>query len=196
MSSAAQIDPLARALDATGALIAGVREDQWSNPTPCPEWDVRAVVNHLVFGNRMFAAILRGEPPAELASLRQMHSVDLLGDDPVAVYREAGEELQAAFSQPDVLQRVFQVPAGTVPGAVMLHLRITELLVHGWDIAQGTGQAARLPEDLAEEELTFAQGQSAPNVPRTGHPFGPVQETASDAPAIDRLAAYLGRPAS
>lgn len=193
MSSQAQIDPLTRALDATGALVAGVKDDQWSNPTPCSEWDVRAVVNHLVFGNRMFAAILRGEPPTELANLRQMHGVDHLGSDPLAAYHEAGEELQSAFSQPDVLQRLFQVPAGTVPGAVMLHLRITELLVHGWDIAQATGQPAGQPENLAEEELAFAQGQSAPDVPRTGHPFGPVQEIASDAPAIDRLAAYLGR---
>jgi uncharacterized protein (TIGR03086 family) len=76
---------------------------------------------------------------------------------------------------------------------VALHLRITEALVHGWDLAQGTGQPANFPADLAEEELAFAQGASAPNVPRTGHPFGPIQPTSDDASAIDRLAAYLGR---
>jgi uncharacterized protein (TIGR03086 family) len=76
----------------------------------------------------------------------------------------------------------------------MLHLRITELLVHGWDLARATGQPAHLPDDLAEEELAFARGPHAPDVPRTGHPFGPVQPCPDDTPAIDRLAAYLGRP--
>lgn len=191
MPTTTPIDQLARALDATAPLIAGVGSDQWSNPTPCPEWNVRTLVNHLVSGNRMFAGILRGEP---LERLRQLRESDQLGDDPAGAYREAGADLQAAFSQPHVMERIFQAPVGSVPGVVLLHLRITELLVHGWDLARATGQPARLPEDLAEEELSFAQGQQAPDVPRTGHPFGPVQPVAADAPAIDRLAAYLGRP--
>jgi uncharacterized protein (TIGR03086 family) len=151
------------------------------------------VVNHLVFGNRMFAGILRGEEPPPRESLRQMQGVDQLGDDPPGAYREAAAALLAAFSQPGVLERVVQAPVGRIPGAVALHLRITEALVHGWDLARATGQPARLPDDLAEEELAFARGTSAPDVPRTGHPFGPIQTVPDDAPAIDRLAAYLGR---
>ena len=49
------VDPagrLARAIDATGELITGVRADQWADPTPCPEWTVRSLLNHLVFGMR------------------------------------------------------------------------------------------------------------------------------------------------
>lgn len=196
MPMAAPVDRLVQALDATEALIAAVGDDQWPNPTPCPEWNVRALVNHLVFGNRMFAAILRGEPASELENLRRLHDIDQLGDNPLEAYREAGAALQAAFSQPGVLERVFQAPIGPAPGAVLLHLRITELLVHGWDLAHAIEQPARLPDDVAEEELAFASGQRAPDVPRTGHPFGPVQPVAGDALAIDRLAAYLGRPLS
>lgn len=194
MSTALSVDGLSQALDATGELIAAVKDDQWSNPTPCPGWTVRTLVNHLVSGNRMFAGILRGDPPPELENLRRMRDVDQLGDDPLKAYREAGDALLAAFSQPGVLDRVFQAPVGTVPGAVMLHLRLTEILVHGWDLAQATGQPARLPDDLAEQELVFAQSVAAPDVPRTGHPFGPAQPVAADASAINRLAAYLGRP--
>ena len=194
MSTTAPVDRLDRALNATGELIAGVKDDQWSNQTPCPEWTVHTLVNHLVFGSRLFARILHGEPPPPREQIRQMRDVDQLGDDPLGAYREAGEALKVAFSQPGVLDRVFQAPVGPAPGAVLLHLRITELLVHGWDLAHATGQPVRLPEDLAEEELAFARSVAAPDVPRTGHPFGPVQPVADDAPAIDRLAAYLGRP--
>jgi hypothetical protein len=55
---------LALALDATGQLVAGVRDEQWLDPTPCPDWNVRDLVNHIIGGNRMFAGILRGERPA------------------------------------------------------------------------------------------------------------------------------------
>lgn len=194
MPAAAPADRLARALEATGALIAAIQNDQWSNATPCSEWNVRTLVNHLVFGNRMFAGILRGEPPPPLGDLPRLRDIDQLGHDPVGAYHEAGAELQAAFSQPAVLERTFQAPIGLVPGAVLLHLRITELLVHGWDLAHATGQPARLPDDLAEEELAFARSPRAPDVPRSGHPFGPAQSIPDDAAAIDRLAAYLGRP--
>ena len=193
MSTTAPTDRLARAIDATGALIDGVKSDQWSDPTPCPEWNVRALVNHLVGGNRLFVRILSGEempPPETLARLR---GADQLGDDPASAFRESGAALLEAFSKPGVLEDVYQVPAGRVPGVAALHLRITEHLVHGWDLARATGQPARLPDDLAEEELAFARGRNAPDVPRTGQPFGPVQEVSEDAPAIDRLVAYLGR---
>lgn len=194
MPSAPPVDRLARALDATDALIVGVRDDQWSNPTPCPKWNVRTLVNHLVVGNLMFARILSGE---RLEDLRRLRAIDHLGDDLSRVYRESGRTLQAAFSQSGVLERVIQVPVGTVratvAGTVALDLRITDLLVHGWDLARATRQPARLPEDLAEEELAFARGESAPDVPRTGQPFGPAQSIFDDAAAIDQLAAYLGR---
>lgn len=194
MTTPAPLDHLARAFDATDVLIAGIRDGQWSHPTPCPDWNVRALVNHLVAGNRTFAAIVRGEPPLPLERIRQMHGVDQLGDNPAGAYRETRAGLLAAFNQPGALERVLQAPIGPVPGVVLLHLRITDLLVHGWDLARATGQPARLPDDIAEEELAFARSPRAPDVPRTGNPFGPAHAIAGDAPAIDRLAAYLGRP--
>jgi uncharacterized protein (TIGR03086 family) len=183
---------LGMALGAYGALLANVRDDQWSNATPCPDWDVRQLVNHVVSGNRIFAAIMRGEqlPPSdELARLR---SEDVLGDDPLTAYRAAGSELVTAFADPAVLDRVVQAPAGRVPGLVVLHLRVTELLVHGWDLAHATGQAGELPQDLAEEEIAFTRRMFDGGVPRAGR-FAEVTQVADDAPALDRLAAELGR---
>ena len=194
MPAESPADRLARALDSTATLVSGIRDDQGSNDTPCPEWDVQTLVNHLVSGNRMFAGIVRGEPSPARSELRRLQDSDQLGDDPMRAFREAAAELVAAFDGPDVLERVYEAPIGTVPGEVLFHLRLTEALVHGWDLAHATDQPAALPGDLAEEALAFSSGPTAPDVPRTGHPFGPIRAVADDAPAIDRLAAYLGRP--
>ncbi len=88
------------------------------------------------------------------------------------------------------------VPIGAVPGVVALHLRITESLVHGWDLAHSTGQPTDvLPDDLAEHELQFSRRQ-LPDLPPGRHPFAPSQPVPDDAPALDRLAALLGRDAT
>ncbi|HKB30167.1 MAG TPA: maleylpyruvate isomerase N-terminal domain-containing protein [Streptosporangiaceae bacterium] len=71
-------DLLARALDATGDLVAGVRDDQWDAPTPCTGWNVRDLVNHVVGGNLAFASLLRGQPPS------RPRAADHLGGDPAA----------------------------------------------------------------------------------------------------------------
>lgn len=194
MSAAVNVDRLARALDATGELVTAIGDDQWSNATPCAEWSVRSLVNHVVLGNWIFARLLHGEQQP-LESIRRLPDVDQLGADPPSAYRESSVALQGAFSQPNVLERVFAAPIGTVPGSVLLQVRITEILVHGWDLARATGQAARLPDDLAEEELAFSRAQLDAKIPRSSS-FGPAQAVADDAPAIDRLAAFLGRPVS
>ena len=192
MVISAPANSLARALEATRTIIGGIKEDQWSSQTPCPDWTVRALLNHLVVGNRIFAAILRGDPPTS-DERRRRYDHDMLGPDALQSYREAGAELVAAFSQPTVLHSVFEAPVGTVPGVVLFHLRLTEILVHGWDLARATRQPAAMPDDLALEALAFSSSPRAPAVPRTGHPFGPIHDIAGSAPAIDRLAAYLGR---
>jgi uncharacterized protein (TIGR03086 family) len=180
--STGQLD---RALDAVGRLIAGVREDQWSASTPCTEWDVRALVAHLVRVNRVFVALVNDEPTPDTG-------IESLGDDPLRAYRESGAALVKAADQPGVLDRTFRGPLGEATGAERIQLRMADLLTHGWDLARAIGQPVELPGDLVEQALAFAQVQLA-DVPRTGR-FDQAQPVADDAPAIDRLAALLGRP--
>lgn len=178
------LEQLARAQDAVGRLIAGIRDDQWSAPTPCTEWTVRDVVIHLVGINQYFTAILLDQAPPE-------RGADPLGDDPVAAYREAAAALLAAFDQPGVMARSFEGPLGTATGADRLHIRIADLLAHGWDLAQATGQPADLPTDLVEQALAFGRVQFT-TMPRTGR-FAEPTTVPDDAPALDRLVAFLGR---
>lgn len=177
---------LDRSLDVTGAVVAGVEPGQWRNPTPCTELDVRGVLNHLVGSNLRFAAILTGTSGPDRAA-------DVLGDDPVAAYQDAARRLRDAFAQPDVLTTVYEAPFGTAPGSWMAMVRVIEVLVHGWDIAKGTGQHADFPDDIAERALEESRPQLITRPAGPGAAFAPEVEIVGDAPAIDRLAAFLGR---
>ncbi|MER6759077.1 MULTISPECIES: TIGR03086 family metal-binding protein [Amycolatopsis] len=180
------VDDLAAVLESTGELVAGV--SRWDAPTPCSEWTVRELVNHLVLGHRLFTAVLRGEAGGSL----DPRASDALGDDPVAAYRDAVAGLLSAFRQPGVLEQVVEVPAGTVPGVAAAHLRIVEELVHGWDLACATGQQAKFEDALVEREIAFSSAQLA-ELPAERSPFAPPVPIEDDAPPLDRLAALLGR---
>jgi uncharacterized protein (TIGR03086 family) len=179
---------LGRAFDAVAGLISSIRAGQWSAPTPCTDWTVRQMVNHLIGMNRVFAALLADQPPPPRPS------ADHVEDDPVGAYRDSAAALQAAFSRPGVLERTYHGPLGTATGAERLQIRLYDLLAHGWDLAQATEQPAGLPDDLAEQSLAFARTQLTEQA-RPGR-FGPAQIVAGRAPAIERLVAFLGRPVS
>lgn len=178
---------LAQALEATGQLVAGVRPDQWDDPTPCAGWTVTGLVAHIVSGNQMFARIVSGELPGTPSP-----DTGPAGSELQTSYPGVARELVAGFSRPGVLEQTFTVPFGTVPGRVALHLRITEILVHGWDLARATGQQPRFPDGLAAAELQFSRGALG-RIPEGRSPFGPPQPAPGGAAAIDQLAALLGR---
>ncbi len=182
------VEQLGRASDAVAGLISNIRADQWSAPTPCTEWTVRQVVNHLIGMNRVFAALLAGQPPPPRPP------ADHAEQDPVRAYRDSAAALRAAFARPGVLERTYRGPLGTATGAERLQIRLYDLLAHGWDLAQAIGQPDGLPDDLAEQSLVFARTQLTEQA-RPGR-FGPAQDVAEHASAIERLVAFLGRPVS
>lgn len=141
-------EQLSRAVEAINQLIIRVRPEQWSAPTPCSAWSVHQLVNHLVAGNLVFAALVSDLAPSE-------RGADHVGDDPPRAYRASAAALQTAFDQPGVLERTYRGPLGAATGAELL---------------------------LSTQ-------------PRTDR-FAPAQPVAGDAPAIERLAAFLGRPVS
>jgi uncharacterized protein (TIGR03086 family) len=74
----------------------------------------------------------------------------------------------------------------------VVHVRTVETLVHGWDLARATSRQMPFPDELADQELTFSRDLLG-HLPEGRQPFGPSRPVAADAPAIDRLAALLGR---
>jgi uncharacterized protein (TIGR03086 family) len=175
-----------RAADAARAVVEGVRPEQLGLPSPCPDWDVRGVLNHVVFGNLMASARLRGqEPPTD-------RSADHLGADPAGAFAESVSACREAFAEPGALERVVDTPLGRQQASFYVHMRINELLAHGWDVAAATGQSTDLAPDLAESALAMWQARLG-DKPREGSPFGPARPAPPGATAADRLAAFLGR---
>lgn len=177
-----------RALDAGERIVAGVRPDQLELPTPCTEWDVRALLNHLVGGNLNSAA------RAEGTSRESDDSEDLLGDDPAGAYRRSAEADRRAWQAPGLLDTMYDMPMGRLPGRAALSIRVVETLTHCWDLARATGQDPRIDDDLAEAALAMVRRTLSPTLEgRRGAPFAPAVEVGDDLPAIDRLAAFMGR---
>ena len=92
MNPSPSVDQLSCALRVVGGLVTGVRPEQWSAPTPCTDWNVHQLVNHLVAVNLTFASLLSGQAPLQ-------RGLDHLGDDPAGAYRASGATLQAAFDR-------------------------------------------------------------------------------------------------
>jgi len=178
--TAATVDQLAVTAERVGRLVAGVKPDQWGDPTPCADWDVQSLVSHLVLGNAMVTSSLTARPMT-YRSLR-------------AGFEESAATLAEAFRRPGVLERSFDVPFGRVTGAMALHLRLTELLVHGWDLARATGQPVDFPEDVVEQEVTVTLPVLA-GMPAEERPFAAPVAVEDSAPALQRLVARLGRQA-
>jgi len=181
----ATVDQLDSVLATVEPLVAAVGSDQWDAPTPCPDWDVRALLDHLVRGNHRYAAALAGREAPD-------RDADALGADPTEAYRASAAAVAAAFRAPGALDRPVTVPLGTVPAEMALHLRIVEVLTHGWDLARGTGRTVSFPEDVVEQEIAFSR-QALPMLPPDRAPFAPSRPVADDAPPLDRLVALLGR---
>jgi uncharacterized protein (TIGR03086 family) len=180
------VEQLADVVDQLAALVDGVRAEQWSAPTPCAEWDVRALVEHLVTGQLLFASALGFTAGADAVTG---------ADDDVRLpdaFRATGAVMLEAFRKPGALDQLVDVPVGRVPAGVAVDLRVTECLVHGWDLARATGQTTTFDDAVVEREIAFTRGALA-LVPSDRTPFGPEQPVAPDASPTDQLAALLGR---
>ena len=179
-------DAFTRAIGEVEALVAAVRPEQLAAPTPCSEFDVRALINHLIFENLAHAALADGA-----AIPAPDRTTDYVGGDHVAEYRASARAVRAAFARPGmVTQRYGPLEA---PGSMLVQQLVIELLSHGWDLASATGQRTDLAPDVAEDTLLVARSWYRDQPRGQGNAFGPEQRVPTDASAADRLAAYLGR---
>ena len=182
------VDQCQRAIDHAAGVIAKIGPNQLSIPTPCTEYNVRSLLNHMIGGMTMMTLALDDRP------MTYDPSVDLVGENPLASYRTAGERVITAFRQPGALDRTLKLRFGDFPATAGLALVLGDQLVHSWDLAKATGQDPTLPSDLAESTLAMTRQRFASDHARAaGGPFGPEVPCPDNAPITDRLVAFLGR---
>jgi uncharacterized protein (TIGR03086 family) len=173
-----------KAGEMAGAIMEKIDSEQLFLPTPCPEWNVSALINHIVNSNLRLAGRLTGGYSPE-------PDVDVLSDYPSSDFYMTFNELTSLFDQDGFLQRAVPTPFGDGSGAQLIAMLVTELTTHSWDLATATGQ----PADLDPELVTFASAMlRAESGPRqSGGPFGPAQPVSPQASPSDQLAALAGR---
>jgi uncharacterized protein (TIGR03086 family) len=184
---------LERAVAQAKKIVAGVRDDQLTAPTPCSEWDVKALLAHLVGGALMSSAAAReGSVPQSV--MQQVMSPDLVGDDFREKYSAAADEMLDAFRDPAVAGKMIELPFGTMPGQVVHSIFTLDTAIHAADLAHATGQSFDDAE-LAEASLEVGRRneQMMGDALRSPNVFGPEQPCHDDAPATTRLLAFAGR---
>jgi uncharacterized protein (TIGR03086 family) len=175
----------------TGRIIERLQPGQYPSPTPCSEWDVLALLNHIVGTLHLGAALLAGSTPSVAMAPGGLPATDLVGDDAVKAYRQGVEALLASASG-GALDRVHRTPLGEMPGTVLGGFTTLDVLVHGWDLAKATHQETALDDHLVDQVLTFARQTLADDAARGGR-IAPAVSVPDDAPPTSRLVAFLGR---
>jgi len=181
-----------RTLVWTGQRIAGVRRDDLGHPTPCTEWDVRALVAHIVAGIWYYQALAAGESVEEL--MRGL--TDLVGDDPLASYDQAGRAGLAAWRGAGALDRSYRLPMGERAGREALAIHQADLLIHGWDLAEATHQDATMEPELAAFALETEGWFVQPEMRGPQRAYASALADASASSDQERLLAFVGRSAS
>jgi len=180
---------LAYAQEWVSSLLENVTDDQWGDPTPCSEFDVSALTEHI------FALEER---------LRRLGTIGHVDDAPeripfatenvAAHLRSDAAAAMEPWADDARLTAMIRGPWGTSPGAVAIVIYVSEHLAHGWDLARATGQPSEADPAIAAPVLAMMQ-QNLPAEPRGGPiPFAPVVVPADDAHPTERLANWLGRP--
>jgi len=179
----------ARALDATGRLVAAIPADRWHAVTPCDGWDVHELLNHVVSGNWWAAELGAGET---IDSVGSRLDGDVLGTDPTAAYADSAQAAAAVFRRPGALEAPCAVSYGPVPGSVYAGHRFFDVLIHGWDLAVGTGQDATLDPELVAACRAVIEPQLEGF--RAAGALGPELPVPPDARDQARFLAMIGRP--
>ncbi|HVK20543.1 MAG TPA: TIGR03086 family metal-binding protein [Actinokineospora sp.] len=177
-----------RACERFGEHARAVRPDQWNGATPCADWDVRALVNHVVGEDLWTAPLMAG---ATIEEVGDKFDGDVVGADPAAAYTEATAAAVAAVSAEGALGRTVHLSFGDVPGEEYAWQLFADHLIHGWDLARAIGADDRLDPELVDACAGwFARNEE---IYRSAGAVGPRPDLPADADQQTVLLAAFGR---
>jgi uncharacterized protein (TIGR03086 family) len=162
--------------------------DAWSRPTPCSEWDVRALVQHVVNELAWIPPLVAGKTIADVGS--ELDG-DLLGNDPLGAFHHHCRAAHAAIEEPGALDGTVHLSYGDETALGYVEQVTGDVLIHSWDLARGLGVDDELPEDLVAWASQWGD-QIAPMIEGSGL-FAPPVDVPADADAQTALLARFGR---
>jgi len=180
---------LAAVIEPLQALMVEVAADEsnLTKATPCPEFDVAGLLDHIVFIARRVAVLGQG---GHFADVPDVH----LAGDWAEAFGAAADDIERVWSDPAKLDQSYTVPwAEGIPGAPLLMAYTSEFATHGWDLAQAVDGNYQPDEEALAGALIAvkhipAEGRDDPMVP-----FGPVVDAPSDATPLEQIVAWTGR---
>jgi uncharacterized protein (TIGR03086 family) len=175
MSDDEELEVLARGLEQTAVLVGEVPDDRLADPTPCHEWTVSDLVDHMVLGTANFARTVRGQDVDWSAPTPHV------GSARVDAFRSAAADLLTAWRE-----------HGTDGAAIGPDWQSAEVAVHSYDLAAALGRpTADLDPVVAERGLAFMRANLKPEV--RGEAFGPERPAPDGADPYQQIAAFAGR---
>ncbi|MQA88100.1 MAG: TIGR03086 family protein [Streptosporangiales bacterium] len=180
---------MARAAALMVEIVRNVKPDQLTARTPCTEYDVRELVNHLLFWGPSLEGAARKEsvpPPAEAEA-----GVDLTEGDWAAALEAHIDRTVAAWSESDAWEGITHMGPMELPASLVGGMVVGELVVHGWDLARATGQHPAWDDDLLEylyEEVAKSAEQG-----RQIGVYGPEVAVPPSSSPLDRVLGLTGR---
>jgi uncharacterized protein (TIGR03086 family) len=170
-------------------VVAGVRDDQLADPTPCADLSVAAVLHHLV----TLSVAFRGAAEREPQGPGPYPDADQLPPDWRERLTRELDALAAAWRKPSAWEGSTEIAGMTMPGPTIAVVALNEVLVHGWDVAAATGQEYRADQASAQACLEFAVQIAAAAPEMRNAMYGPVVPVPGDGPLLGRLLGQTGR---
>ncbi|MCF6469510.1 TIGR03086 family protein [Nonomuraea sp. MG754425] len=169
---------LQRAAARTADVVHDIKDDQLGLPTPCAEYDVRALLDHLEWAMSLFESVAAGGPFVP-------PKAEYTGDFP-----ERAERMLAVYERPEAWEGVSEAMGG-LPRAVIARMALTDLVAHGWDLSRATGLGYEVDDETTAELAEFSS-RMAP-IGRERGAFGAEVPVPAGAPALDRFLGLIGR---
>jgi uncharacterized protein (TIGR03086 family) len=183
-----RIDLLNRVMDDARTLVDSVTPRELDQPTPCTEWDVRGLIQHMAGVCSVFGDAVAGREPAG-----QFGSTPAPDSDPVSAFDAASRALTQAWQAPGVMDRTLKLPFGETPAEMGINVVIADQLVHAWDLATALGRPFTMNQKAAEASLQMMQQIMKPEYRGPGRGFAEEVPCSPDASLQERLLAFSGR---
>jgi uncharacterized protein (TIGR03086 family) len=170
-------------------LVSAVRDEQLTDPTPCPDYALGDLLDHVGSLALAFTACARKELDSPYVTGRPGDAGQLAADWRTSIPDDL-TELAKVWRDPAAWEGMTRVGGLDLPGQIAGLVGLDELVVHGWDVARVTKQSYEIDDASLEACMAFL---SQPVDRTSGAPFGPVVEVADSAPLLDRVIGLSGR---